>query len=81
MFALHFSFAEQNSWVLHVIYALENNNTRTPYSIFNLFTCFAARVSVVPFSLLQVSLALPVLLSLVKAVCPCTSFYSNTEYR
>lgn len=45
------------------MYALENNNMRTPCSIFNLLTCFAARVSVVLFSLLQVSLALPVLLS------------------
>lgn len=63
MFALHFSFAEQNSWVLHFMYALENNNMRTPCSIFNLLTWFAARVSVGPFSLLQASLALPVLLS------------------
>lgn len=42
MFALHFSFAEQNLWVLHFMYALENNNMRTPCSIFNLLTCFAA---------------------------------------
>lgn len=76
MFALHFNFAEQKSWVLHLMYALEHNNMRSPCSIFNLLTCFTARVSVIPFSL-----ALPFPLSLVKAVCPCTSFYSNTEYR